>query len=465
MNLKRIEMKYITFLCCMIGWGYLMGQKPVILDKVVAQVGSEVILWSEVEEYYAYQKANYGKMPEDARCNILDNLMLKALLVSEAKLDTLIIVSDAEVEDNLNRRIDEILFMMNGDVVFFQDYYGKTVNEVKNDMRDDLRNQLLSERMQGSVIRNIKITPAEVKSFFEKIPRDSLPYFQSEVEISEIIFKPKVNDTEKKKAIQKLEELKNRYQKGEDFAVLAKNHSDDPGSARLGGELGWQKRGAFVQQFEEAAYRLDIGELSEIVESDFGFHLIQMLERRGNSFKTRHILIRPEITQSDIELTKKTVNDVRKQILDKKITFEAAVKEYSDDKAQSYTNAGRVVNPKTSNTFFEIADLEYDVFFAIDSMKVGGISGPIEIQDDDGSVYFKMIQLNSRSTPHRANLNQDFSKIKQAAVEQKKASFLDTWVKEKSESTYVEIDPEFQTCKVLTTKWKGSRKTSTVARP
>ena len=465
MSFKKIEMRYIFFTCFMIGWGSLIGQKAVILDKVVAQVGSEVILWSEVEEYYAYQKANSGKMPEDARCIILDNLMLKALLVSEAKLDTLIIVSDAEVEDNLNRRIDEILFMMNGDVVFFQDYYGKTVNEVKNDMREDLRNQLLSERMQGSVIRNIKITPAEVKSFFEKIPRDSLPFFQSEVEISEIIFKPKVNDVEKKKAIEKLEELKARYQKGEDFAVLAKNHSDDPGSARVGGELGWQKRGAFVQQFEEAAYRLDIGELSEIVESDFGFHLIQMLERRGNSFKTRHILIRPEITQADIELAKQAVLDVRKQILEKKITFEAAVKEYSDDKAQSYTNAGRVVNPKTSNTFFEIADLEYDVFFAIDSMKVGGISGPIEIQDDEGSVYFKMIQLNSRSTPHRANLNQDFSKIKQAAIEQKKASFLDTWVKERSESTYVEIDPEFQNCKVLTTKWKGSRKTASMAKP
>ena len=175
----------------------VFAQKNYILDKVVAQVGSEVILWSDIEEYYAYQKANYGKMPEDARCMILDDLMMKSLLVSEAKQDSMVMVADVEVEDNLNRRIDEILFMMNGDVEFFREYYGKTVNEVKNDMRDDLRDQLLSDRMQGMIMRDIKITPAEVKAFFNNIPKDSLPYFQSEVEISEIVIYPKVNEDEK----------------------------------------------------------------------------------------------------------------------------------------------------------------------------------------------------------------------------------------------------------------------------
>lgn len=438
-----------------LGSGFLSfsQQSAYILDKVVAQVGSEVILWSDVEEYYAYQKANYGKMPEDARCSILDNLMLKALLVSEAKQDTLIIVADGEVEENLGRRIDEILFMMNGDVSFFQEYYGKTINEVKNDMRDDLRNQLLSERMQGKVMRDIKITPAEVKTFFETIPKDSLPYFQSEVEISEIVVRPQINDEERKNAIAKLEDIKARYDKGEDFALLAKQYSEDPGSARVNGDLGWQKRGAFVQEFEEAAYKLDIGEISPIVESPFGFHLIQMLERRGNSFKTRHILIKPKIGPADVEKAKEKVWDIRKEILAEKITYEQAVKKYSDENVQSYSNAGRVVNPKTSNTFFEIADLDYDVFFAVDSMKVGGVSGPIELTDDDGSIFFKMIQLNSRSKPHKANLSQDFSKIKAAATEQKKATYMDTWVKDVAEATYIEVDPEFANCKMME-KWR-----------
>lgn len=431
---------------------HLIAQEAFILDKVVAQVGSEVILWSDVEEYYAYQKANYGKMPENARCGIIDNLMLKALLVSEAKLDTMIIVSEPEVEDNLNRRVEEILFMMNGDVTFFQEYYGKTVNEVKNDMREDLRDQLLSERMQSSIMRDIKITPAEVKTFFEKIPRDSLPYFQSEVEISEIIIHPEINDEERAKAMAKLEKLRDRYREGEDFGLLAKNNSDDPGSARQNGDLGWQKRGAFVQEFEEAAYRLEPNEISPIVESAFGFHLIQLLERRGNSFKTRHILIKPEITDQDIELARQKGMDIRKEIMEENISFQGAVKQYSDDKAQSYTNAGRVVNPKTSNTFFEIADLDYDIFFAVDSMDVGEVSAPVEVVDDDGTVHFKLIKLNSRSTPHKADLSLDFSKIKLAAIEEKKANYLDIWLNERTEATYVEIDDSFSDCENLK-KW------------
>lgn len=444
---------------------HLIAQEAFILDKVVAQVGSEVILWSDVEEYYAYQKANYGKMPENARCGIIDNLMLKALLVSEAKLDTLIIVSEPEVEDNLNRRVEEILFMMNGDVTFFQEYYGKTVNEVKNDMREDLRDQLLSERMQSTIMRDIKITPAEVKTFFEKIPRDSLPYFQSEVEISEIIIHPEINDDERAKAMAKLEKLRDRYLEGEDFGLLAKNNSDDPGSARQNGDLGWQKRGAFVQEFEEAAYRLDPNEISPIVESAFGFHLIQLLERRGNSFKTRHILIKPEITDQDIELARQKGMDIRKEIMEENISFQGAVKKYSDDKAQSYTNAGRVVNPKTSNTFFEIADLEYDIFFAVDSMDVGEVSAPVEVVDEDGTVHFKLIKLNSRSTPHKADLSLDFSKIKLAAIEQKKANYLDEWLNERTEATYVEIDDSFSDCENLKKWYKQVKGAAEVQQP
>lgn len=444
---------------------HLIAQEAVILDKVVAQVGSEVILWSDVEEYYAYQKANYGKVPENGRCGIIDNLMLKALLVSEAKLDTLIIVSEPEVEDNLNRRVDEILFMMNGDVAFFQEYYGKTVNEVKNDMREDLRDQLLSERMQSSIMRDIKITPAEVKTFFEEIPRDSLPYFQSEVEISEIIIHPEINDDERAKAMAKLEGLRDRYLAGEDFGLLAKNNSDDPGSARQNGDLGWQKRGAFVQEFEEAAYRLDPNDISPIVESPFGFHLIQLLERRGNSFKTRHILIKPEITEEDIEIARQKAMDIRKEIMDESISFQGAVKKYSDEKAQSYTNAGRVVNPKTSNTFFEIADLEYDIFFAVDSMDVGEISGPVEIVDEEGAIHFKLIKLNSRSTPHKADLSLDFSKIKLAAIEQKKANYLEVWLNERTEATYVEIDDEFSDCENLKKWYKQLKGAAAVQQP
>jgi peptidyl-prolyl cis-trans isomerase SurA len=410
-------------------------------------------LYSEVEEYYAYQKANYGKLPETARCGILDNLMLKALLTNEAKLDTTINVSDAEVEEQLTRRIDEILYMMNGDVSFFQEYYGKSINEVKSEMRDGIRNQTLSERMQQKIVSDTKITPAEVKAFFEMIPKDSLPYFSSEVELSEIVVYPKVNEVERKKSIDKLEGLKQRILDGEDFAVLAKTFSDDPGSARNGGDLGWQKRGSFVQEFEEAAYRLDNGELSPIVESSFGFHLIQMLERRGNNFHTRHILIKPEITEDDHEMTRVMLDSIRSVILEGKMSFDLAVKRHSDKDAQSYNNGGRMVNPKSGNTFFEIAEVDTDVFFVVDSLKSGGISSPVKFKTEDGKIGFRLIQLNSRSAPHKANLNQDFSKIKLAAMEKKKGTYLSNWINDRTGLTYIEIDPMFDHCEILK-KWK-----------
>jgi peptidyl-prolyl cis-trans isomerase SurA len=452
----------LAFLLTLFSYMPVMAQAPVVLDKVVAQVGSEVILWSDVEEYYSYQRANYGKLPDNARCGILDNLMLKALLVNEAKLDTLINISDAEVEEQLNRRVDEILFMMNGDVSFFEDYYGKSVPEVKSEMRDDLRNQLLSDRMQQKVLADIKITPAEVKDFFENIPRDSLPYFNSEVELSEIVMYPKVNSEERQKAIEKLERLKQRIIDGEEFSMLAKTFSDDPGSARNGGDLGWQKRGNFVQEFEEAAYRLDQGELSPIVESPFGFHLIQLMERRGNSFKTRHILIKPEITSADIDITKHKIDSIRNEILAGSLSFENAVKRFSDKDAQSFNNAGRMVNAKSGNTFFETADVDPDVFFAIDSLKIGGITTHIEFDKEDGGVGFRIVQLNSRSAPHKANLQLDFSKIKAAAVEKKRNEYLNNWISDKVQSTYTEIDSKFADCEILK-KW--DRKTTVGVKP
>ncbi|MBK7427622.1 MAG: peptidylprolyl isomerase [Saprospiraceae bacterium] len=437
------------------GSGSIFAQQPIILDKVVSQVGNEVILWSDIEEFYAYQKSANPNLPADVKCNILDNLMLKSLLAHEAKQDTTIILSDEEVEAQLGRRIDEILGMMNGDVTFFQEYYGKSVNEVKTDMRDDMRNQMLTEKMQAKILQDIKITPAEVKTFFDKIPFDSLPYFNSEVEISEIVMQPKVNEEQRKLAIEKLNGLKSRIEAGEDFAVLAKSFSDDPGSARLGGDLGWQKRGSFVQEFEEAAYRLEVNELSQVVESSFGFHLIQLLERRGNTFHTRHILIKAVITEEDEEIVKVRLDSIRTQILDAKLSFDQAVRTYSSKTAQSQTNNGRISNPKSGNTFFEIADLDPDVYFAVDSLKPLGITPPLEFQTETGEKIYKILRLDTRTPPHKANLQQDFSKIKLAAIEQKKAGYLNEWIIERAQSNYVFIDPQFKGCDMLG-KWRAN---------
>ncbi|MCP3930466.1 MAG: peptidylprolyl isomerase [Bacteroidetes bacterium] len=438
--MKSIVLIFLSLFIINMSW----GQREII-DKVVATVGGELVLLSEIEEQHALLEAQNGELPSDARCNVLDNLLAQKLLLNQSKLDS-IEVLDEEVEAQMDARLERILTFMNNDVSQFEEYYGQSLAEVKEQMREDQKSQILVERMRGQLMTNISVTPSEVKDFFDKIPVDSLPYFNSEVEIGEIVYKPKVNKEEREKAIKTLEDIRKRIvDGGEDFAELAQKYSDD-GSARAGGELGWTKRGKFVQEFEAAAYKLDKEEISPVVESEFGFHLIQLLERRGNSILTRHILVKPEITDNDMELARTHLDSVRMLIENDTLPFSIAVKIYSNEDVQSYNNDGRIVNPATGNTFFEIGDLDPDIYFTIDTMKVEGISAPFEFTGHDGESAFRIVQLQSRSDPHKANLRQDYSKIQTAAIEAKRSEFTANWIKERINSTYIAIDGMYDTC-------------------
>lgn len=295
--------QFIVLLLCLSLSMFAFTQRQII-DQVIANVGSEFIQLSEVEEQFSLIAAQQGGLPPEARCQILDQIMGQKLLLNQSRLDS-IEVSDAEVENQLNARIDRILGYMQGDLRQFESYYGQTVNEVKDEFREDLRNQILTDRMRNNIVAGITVTPSEVKAFFDEIPKDSLPYFNSEVEVGEIAIFPKINDEQRNLAIKQLEEIKQRIENGEDFADLARKFSNDPGSGRAGGDLGWTTRGKFVPEFEAAAYNLDVNELSDIVESEFGFHLIQLQGRRGSSINTRHILIKPLITENDLALARK----------------------------------------------------------------------------------------------------------------------------------------------------------------
>ena len=423
-----------------------------VIEKVIANVGNEYILLSELEEQIALvAERQADNMPPDARCIMLDNLLTQKLLVNQAKIDS-IELGDEEVESQLNARIDQILEYMGGDVTQFEDYYGQTIGEVKEAFREDLRNQLLSERMRSKVMEGVSVTPSEVKAFFKRIPKDSLPYFNSEVEVGEIVLKPEVNEVERQKAVEKLEAIRKRIVEGkEDFAELAKTFSDDFASARIGGDLGWTKRGKFVPAFEAAAYKLEEGEVSPVIQSEFGFHLIQLLGRRGNSINTRHILVKPEITDDDLMLAKLKLDTVRMQVLDS-LSFSKAVKRYGYKEVQSFNNDGKMINAATGNTFFEIGDLDPAIYFAIDTMKVGGYSAPFSYTDPRGETFYHIIQLQSRSQPHVASLEKDYSKIQLAASEEKKSSYMADWIEQKVYSTYIRLDASFMGCKNLE-KW------------
>jgi len=417
-----------------------------VIDRVVATVGGEIILLSEVQEQFAYVQKEQPELPEEFRCNVLQNLIVQKLLVNQAKLDS-VEVKDEEVENQLNARIDRLMLYFNQDPKAIEEFYGQGIEQIKAQTRSDMRNQLLAERMQGEITSHATITPSEVRRFFNDIPADSLPYFNAEVEIREIVYKPRVNAVEREKARLAIEELRTRIvDGGEDLASLAGKYSDDPGSAANAGDLGWQKRGTFVPEFEAMAYKLDKNQVSPVVETEFGFHLIQLVERRGNLIRCRHILIKPSITDEDMAAAKSKLDTIRNLLLSNNLTFSEALKKYGDKNQASFNNDGRVANPRSGNTFFEVADLDTDIFFAIDGLGIGGYSQPFEFRAPDGSTNFRLVQLNSRSKPHKADLKLDYNKIQQAALDQKKADFTEKWVLEKLRSTYLSVSDMFQFC-------------------
>lgn len=432
----------VCFMTCFVFQGYTQ-----LVDKVIAKVGSEYILLSEIEEEFAYAKSKDPGVSDDIKCVILDNMIAQKLVIYHAKIDS-VEITDAEVETQLDYRFESVLRQMNGDEAFFEEYYGASVAEMKERYRDDQKHKILAEKMQHKLISEIEITPKEVEKFFKNVPSDSLPYFKSEMEISEIVSLPLVNDIERQKALDKIKILREKVVNGtETFADIATKNSQDPGSAARGGDLGFAKRGVYVPEFEATVFSLAKDEISDIIETEFGYHFIQLIERRGNSVRARHVLIKPEITQSDLDKTKILLDSVRQLITIDSLSFENAVKKYSVKSVPSYANGGRVKNQNSNNTFFAADDLDPDTYFAIYDLKPGAISKPMLITMPDGKKAYRLIQLNSTSKPHKANLKEDFDKISNFAKESKKNEYFLNWLKTKRTETYIYTDPLFSYCK------------------
>jgi peptidyl-prolyl cis-trans isomerase SurA len=452
--MKRVLL-FLTIVLLSSATAFGQTSKRELVDKIVAMVGEEYVLLSEIEDQYLSAKEQRSNVPADYRCMLLDNSVVTKILLNQAKLDS-ILVKDEEVETQLNARFERIMEMMGGKVEQFIAYYGQTPDEMKNQIRDDMKNQLTSDKMRNQLIKEVTVTPNDVKVFFAKIPKDSLPYFNQEVEVSEIVMKPKVNAEERKKALDKITDIRKRIVEGkEDFAALAKKYSQDPGSGREGGDLGTAKRGKFVPEFEAAAYKLEEKEITEPVETDFGFHIIQLLERKGNAVHTRHILIKPDITSYDMASTSNKLDSIRKILVKDSMSFSYAVKTFGDKNVQSYHNDGRITNPASGNNVFDTKELEPDIYFAIDTMKIGGYSKPIEITNAQGERAFKIVRLLSKTTPHKANLALDYNKIMLASLEQKKQEHLVKWLKEKASNTFIQLDNKYSGGCPALSKWKG----------
>lgn len=437
----KIIQTYILLIVASFGY----SQSPLLIDKVVARIGGETILLSDIEAQYAFAKEQGADSNDDMKCQILEGIISQKLIVHQARLDS-IEVSEDEINADLDFRLQGVLRQMNNDEQFFEEYYGMSVDEMRNNLREDVEQQKLAEKMQAQIVRDINVTPSEVSEFYENIPADSLPYLSSEVEFAELVIKPTESPVEKQKALDLATDILNQINDGADFGELAKKHSDDPGSGFKGGDLGYAPRGTFVPEFEEAAYNLDEGEVSDPVETEFGYHIIKMVDKKGTKIALKHILIKPSISEADIDAAKSQLDSISTLVNNGDMTFAQAVKKFSLEDVQSYHNNGRVRNPATGKTFFKTSELPTEVYFAIEDLDVNQVSEVLEYPLPTGDKYYRIVQLQSKTKPHKANLKQDYAFMQQLTKQTKTSEYFSNWVRRKLKSTYIEVDDVLGSC-------------------
>ena len=414
-----------------------------VIDKIIAKVDDYIILKSELERSYLQAQASGDY--KITRCGVLEGLILNKLMVAKAEIDSVMVEEDM-IDRDLDMRMQGVIAQAGGDTKKLEKAFGKSMEEIKEEIREQVKEQLVVQKMQKTITEGITVTPSEVKRFFKKIPEDSLPYFSTEVEIGQIVKKPEISAEEKKRIENLLMKIRGEALSGTDFQVLAGRYSEGPTALR-GGNLGEIQRGQMVPEFEAAALKLKEGEISLPVETEFGFHIIQLVERRGDIYNARHILIQPKFTDKDFEKAGHFLDSVKTLIEKDSLPFDRAAKEFSDDKATS-ANGGFILDASGANRI-SVSDLDPGLFFTIDTMKIGSISPPMRFKMADGKEAMRIIYYKSKVKPHKANLDQDYQKIYLAAMNAKKSKVMSDWFKEAKNDVYIEVDPEYKDCKIL----------------
>lgn len=425
------------------------------IDKTIAVIGKYIVLKSELERELKGMAANGIKVTDSLRCLMLDELMYQKLLLAQADKDS-VHVKDEQVDNELDRRMNYYLAQF-GDEGKFEAFYGKSVKQYKDEMRDDIKNILIAQQMQQKVVSDIKVSPADVRAFYNSIPTDSLPLISTEIEYGQLVKKPVVSEEAKKAAREKLEGYRQRVLNGESMSVIAALYTEDPGSVKTGGRYDGIARGMFVPEFEAVAFRLKPGDVSEIFESPFGYHFLQLIARRGELVDVRHILVTAKVTNQDILDAKTALDTIYQNIMDGKINFCTACSKFSDDK-DTKNNCGLIQNTAAGSTKFEIEELgqiDQNLVFMVEKMQPGEITKPLmnQSQQGDGKQSFRIIYLKTRSEPHKANLKDDYQRMQTMAQAHKQKSVVDTWVNKKLRSIYVRIDDDYKDCK-FAHNWK-----------
>lgn len=417
-----------------------------VVDEVIAKVDNHIVLRSDLDKGYQEYLTNGGTASQEAKCQFLAMLIRSKHMMAKAEIDS-VMVLDFEVDNNTQRRMDLILAQSGRTPDELEAIYGKSLEQIRAELRDQIREQMIVSKMENNITDKLSVTPAEVKRFYNRIPKDSLPYFSAAVEVGQIVKIAESSAKQKEITKNQLLDLRSRILAGEDFATLAKKHSDDPSVLSNNGDMGWVGRGRMVPEFEAMAFKLKPNEISMPFESDFGFHIMQLLERRGNEYHSRHILISPKPSPEDLKRASDYLDSLRSLVLNDSIKFEKAAKEYSDD-VETKGNGGFFTDADGGQQI-PIDELDPIVFFKLDSMQVGNISKPMAYRTNDQKDAVRILFYKSRIPPHQASLQEDYHRIQAATLNEKKNKLLQKWFEKARQDVFINIDPNYEFCGIL----------------
>ena len=420
------------------------AQEPQVIDRVVAVVGQNIILQSDIEAKYMQYRLQGGikGSASSIRCEILEDLMFEKLMLNQAEMDSITVTDeqvDAEVEQLVRYFISQL-----GSQENLEKYYKKTMPEIKEELRRMRKDQMLVEQVQQTILANVEVTPAEVKKCYYNIPKDSVPMVNSKYEIAHLVKKPPITLDEKLAVKDRLYKMRKRILDGERFSTLALLYSEDPGSAKKGGELGFHGRGEFAPEFEAAAFNLRDGEISEVVETEFGFHIIQMIERRGDFINVRHILLTVKVSPEALQVAYDQLDSIANLIHNDSLTFDEAVRKFSDEKDKM--SGGVLVNSNSGSTLFDAAELDQQVSVTVNRMKVGEISAPVPMKTADNKDAYRLLYLKKKTNPHKANLKDDYKLICDWAMQKKREEIINKWIANNSQKAYIKVIDDFREC-------------------
>lgn len=421
----------------------VFGQGGKTIDEIVGVVGDEIILYSDIQ-IQKNQLKQQGYFDKVSDCDILEQLLLEKLLLNQAKLDS-IEVTDDMVNLELEKRL-QVFINQIGSQEKLEAYYGKTMEEIREDFFNVLKDQILVQRMQGEIASGLNVTPQDVKDFYNSIPADSLPFINASVEMAQIVKYPEVSVSETERVRNRLRQFKKAVEAGEeDFETLAALYSEDPGSASKGGSLGMKPRGTWVPEFDAVAFKLKNGEVSAPFKTDYGWHILQLVERRGEMYNANHILLVPKTTAAQLTRAETELDSIRNLIVRDSVSFPLAASKYSDDERSKNQN-GMIVNVGQGTTIFEMNELDPGLFLAIDTLEVGEISGAFYFENQNREKGYRIVKLISKTKPHRANLVEDYQILQQMASQKLQSEHMDDWVLHHLQRTYVKLNKDFADC-------------------